>query len=755
MENFALKYFPFGSQYYRAPSPHRQEWAQDLKAMSGMGFNIVKFWIQWRWNNPAEGKYFFDDIDELMDLAHQNNLKVMLNTIFDVAPAWIYNKYPDASMVTLNGKKIGPQTQPHRQIGGLGYCFNHDGVTSHQFEFLKEAVNRYKDHPALDIWNVGSEPELTSSMAEMRLYADNAEKMDDMLCYCDNCRKKFKYWLEKKYQSLDNLNRCWNRNYQSFDEAELPKTRNTFNDVIDWRMFFVSILGENVKRRFETAYKADSSHPLMCHHVFVQGFPVTSTASDPWNIGKYGDLHGFTQMDDAMMIDVLRSCAKDKTVISAEMLMLPGYTLDLPSFIDENDIKKLIFRGIAGNLKGFIFWQYRPEILGREAPTWGLTWLDGSETPWLQSFAKVGEVLQKNSELLLNASPQKSQVALLYNPENQVFAWASTGNEKTATHSLLGVHKALYERNYNIDFIHPSELPKGILNNYKVLYIPFPYYLSKEICTELERWVKSGGILIGEAYFAAWNKENGHHEKIVPGYGMHKVFKAKQGVVEPANLNSIESIILLKQLGMVRKDNFVKPNLKKETLKLRQNIFDTMEDNGAELELTEDLTYLHKNDKVKGTLIRETLISDGAEVIANFSTGEPAITAAEYGKGKAILIGTYPGLTYFNTKEQGAADLITGIIEKYSKVERPEVIGNLKVRTDILTSADKDLFIIVQNLEADYKEISVRLPAKINTMIEQFTSTSVEPVNENNSATLIHLKLNPKEVKVYRAQLAE
>ncbi len=80
--------------------------------------------------------------------------------------------------------------------------------------------------------------------------------------------------------------------------------------------------------------------------------------------GQYGDLHGFTQMDDAMMIDVLRSCAKDKPVISAEMLMLPGYTLDLPRYIDENDIKRLIFRGVAGNLKGFIFWQYRPEILG-------------------------------------------------------------------------------------------------------------------------------------------------------------------------------------------------------------------------------------------------------------------------------------------------------------------------------------------------------------------------------------------------------
>ena len=71
------------------------------------------------------------------------------------------------------------------------------------------------------------------------------------------------------------------------------KTRNTFNDIIDWRMFFVHTIGENVKRRFEVAKVEDQGkHPLMCHHVFIQGFPVTSTASDPWNVGRFGDLHG-------------------------------------------------------------------------------------------------------------------------------------------------------------------------------------------------------------------------------------------------------------------------------------------------------------------------------------------------------------------------------------------------------------------------------------------------------------------------------
>ena len=702
-------YIPFGSQYYRAPSPHKEDWGRDLRKMSELGFNTVKFWVQWRWNNPEEGVYYWGDIDELMNLAQKYKLKVMLNTIFDVAPAWIYKKYDDASMITLSGMKVGPQTQPHRQIGGLGYCFNHDGIAKHFFEFLKETVKRYKDHHALEIWNVGSEPELTSSMAELRAYADDASKIVDMMCYCNNCEKKFKHWLEEKYKSIAKLNISWNRNYRSFDDVELPKTRNTFNDVIDWRMFFVYTIGENVKRRFEIARTEDKGkHPLMCHHVFIQGFPVTSTASDPWNVGRFGDIHGFTQMDDMAMIDILRSCAKDKPVISAEMLMLPGYTLDLPKAIDADDVKKFIFSGIAGNEKGFIFWQYRPEILGRETPSWGLTYLDGEGTPWLKAFADCGNVLQKNADFILEAKPKKAEVAILYNPENQIFAWASTGNEKTATDSLLGYHRALYERNYIVDFIHPIEFEKDILNNYKVLVIPFPYVINKTIAGKIKRWVENGGVLISESYTAGWNIENGHHEKVVPGYGLDKVFKIKQSLVEPADK------------GVVN------------------------------IKMDKDLPFIKKNENVTGALIKETFVNHGAQVLASFDCDKAAITLSKFGKGKAIQIGSYVALEYHRKREINNGNLLAGLVEFTSNISKPFISENKKIRVDVLSKNDEKM-VIVQNLEKMDVNVTIKiLGEKFLSLIEQFSGDKVKCKNIG-AGVEFKLKLYPKEVRIYRA----
>ncbi len=705
------EYIPFGTQYYRAPSPQPTEWEKDLRNIARQGFNMVKFWVQWRWNNPKEGVFYFEDIDRLMDLAQKYKLRVMLNTIFDVAPAWIYRKYHDAPMVTLDGRKIGPQTQPHRQIGGLGLCLNHQQAMVYFFDFLRQTVRRYKDHPALEIWNVGSEPELTQSMSEIRLYADDASKMGDMLCYCPNCRFAFRKWLNEKYGLIDKLNESWNRNYITFDDIEVPRTRNTFNDMIDWRMFFVYTLGQNVKRRFEVAAEEDSGkHPLMCHHVFIQGFPVTSTASDPWNVGQYGDLHAFTQMDDPTMPDILRSCAKGKPVISAEMLMLFGYTLDLPKPITLNDIKRFIFTGVAANLKGFIFWQYRPEILGREAPTWGLSYLDGSETPCLKSFAQVNKVIQKNATFLLEAAPRTPEVAILYNPENQVFAWASTGNEKNATNSLLGTHKALYERNYTVDFVHPREFEHDILSNYKVLYIPFPYCLSENICEAIREWVRHGGVLIAESYFGGWNIEHGHHATNVPGYGFQEVFHACQRVVAPPDAD-----------GRVR------------------------------IKMTVQLPGLNEGTEIYGALVRETFSENGGKVLARFATGEPAITSAKYGDGKAILIGSYVGLPYQLHGYTANADLITGLVEYCLPVERPQLKNGSRVRVDVLAAPKRQMMIIVRNLEDHPAEDTIMLPAKgVKELEEQFNGEKVSTRREQGRLAF-DVALAPQEVRVYRA----
>lgn len=698
----------FGTQYYRAPSPRPEEWEKDLAEIARLGMNTVKFWVQWRWNNPAPGTYRFDDIDRLMEIAGHHGLRVMLNTIVDVAPAWIFRQFPDASMVTLDGRMVGPQVQPHRQIGGLGVCFNHPQVMEHLFEFLRVTYTRYKDHPALEIWNVASEPELTQSMAELRLWADNAEKLGDMLCYCHHCEKAFQEWLNEKYDTIDALNASWNRNYTRFDEVELPRTRNSFNDVIDWRMFFVHTLTEHVRRRFAVAREADPHHPLMCHHVFIQGFPVSSTASDPWNFGRLGDLHGITQMDDAMMCDVLRNAAHGKPVISAEMLVLFGYTLDLSPLPTADDIKRHVFTGVAANLKGFVFWQYRPETLAREAPAWGLTTLDGSMTPWLRAFADCGAVLQRQAAFLHAATPRPADVALLYSPENQIFGWAATGNEKNVTDSLLGMHRALYEANFSVDVLHERELQEQ-LQRHRILLIPFPYRLSQAACSVIAAWVEHGGTVIAEAYMAGWNAEEGRHNTTVPGHGLDTLFKAKQiAATRPGH------------------------------------------DGTVAIEPETDLRIWTGTHAVFGSLVREVLEPDGAEVLGKYADGSPAITRARAGEGWAILIGTYLALPFHRGLAPEYARFLPVLVERTAQPPpRPRVTGDARIRLDLLTAPSGGLMLIARNLEARPVQTTIEIPiAEGKKVREQFSDEEVD-LMPGEHGVVARIALGPMEVKVY------
>ena len=87
--------FVYGAQYYRAPTPEPEYWDRDFVHMKRLGFNTVKFWVQWRWSERTPGRYFWDDLDQLMLLAERYELKVILNLICDVMPVWAERCFPD------------------------------------------------------------------------------------------------------------------------------------------------------------------------------------------------------------------------------------------------------------------------------------------------------------------------------------------------------------------------------------------------------------------------------------------------------------------------------------------------------------------------------------------------------------------------------------------------------------------------------------------------------------------------------------
>ena len=170
-------YIPFGSQYYRAPTPYETEWEKDINSFAEAGLNNMKIWAQWRWNAPEPGVYDFSDLKKLMDLALSKNIKVTINTIFDVGPVWLNDLEDDCRMVTADGRKLGPWVSPCRQIGGWpGPCNNHPEAQTLRRQFLEHLAGELGSHPALNVWDVWNEPELSGGTAR-------EGRWQDQLCY--------------------------------------------------------------------------------------------------------------------------------------------------------------------------------------------------------------------------------------------------------------------------------------------------------------------------------------------------------------------------------------------------------------------------------------------------------------------------------------------------------------------------------------------------------------------------------------------
>ena len=246
----------------------------------------------------------------------------------------------------------------------------------------------------------------------------------------------------------------------------------------------------------------------------------------------------------------------------------------------------------------------------------------------------------------------------------------------------------------------------------------------------------------------AWNAEHGHHEKIVPGYGLHKIFKAKQGIVEPGNKNDLIKIKLEKNLSFLRTGDKIKDNFTEDVYKINNNSIESFTDSQVEIELVKDLPFINKGMKVSGSIVKETLIIEGADVIAKFNTGEPAVTVADHGKGKAILIGSYLGLFYFNNNNKLNRDLIASLVEMSSSIKKPKVIGEPKIRVDVLNNK-KESLLIIHNLTSENVASTFSIPQKLNKNLkEQFSDETLDIISAGNKS-IVEINLEPKEVKVF------
>ncbi len=505
--------FIYGAQYYRAPTPHPECWEEDLKHMRELGFNAAKYWVQWRWSERREGEYYWYDLDRLMDLAHANGLQVTLNIILDVAPGWLFKKYPDCNMIDASGNKCLPTANACRQIGGYpGPCYNHPEALAARQNFVAATVKHFAQHPALSMWDVWNEPENNL----MKRKPDIAT----MFCHCPECCSRFISYLQNKYRDIDHLNQVWGRCYVDWDEVEVPLQAATVSDFIDWREFHLDKLTAEANWRLDTVKTYDPDR-IRYLHVVANSVNIFNSVScvDDFDLAKNCQVFGSTMTGNSLLCAQAVSAAPNKVFYNAEAHINFGNTAMHQRIVDMQLFLKEMLPQIGWGVRGFLFWQFPPESLGIEAPAWGLIRPDGSERPVTHAAKEFWKKLSPMASKLMECHTKKPEVGLWRGRRNEIFQFA-IGNLNHYGEGLEQYAKTLYKMNLSFRTISSKQLINNDLDGIKLLIMPDAYFLDQDEADALDSWLRKGGVILSEAHLAGYNGTTGRHSQRVPGCGL-------------------------------------------------------------------------------------------------------------------------------------------------------------------------------------------------------------------------------------------
>ena len=538
MNKKPLPAFPYGAVYFRKSNPPREDWAQDYKTAAEDGHTLFRHWFLWSAIEVEPGVYNWDDYDRQLDLAAEHSIKTIIAEMITAAPEWAYRVYDHAHLETRDGKKRTRSMSGSCVTGGFpGLCLDHDDYRAAAERFLRALVDRYKDHPGLggyDIWNECNEWRET--------------------CYCPATAERFRAWLREKYGDLQVVGETWHRHsFATWDDVVPPRQLGPYPDSLDWLKFRIDNAYHWMHWRAETIRELDLDHPVTAHGVAGSLTRMASDAADDWRaaseVASYGytwgsSRHGDEPWKQAHAVDLVRAASRGKPFWHAEAyagpLWMQRQVIDKPRnegrIARPEDVRYWDMTSFMAGATGLLYLRWRPLLDGPLFGAFGPYAMDGSRTDRSEIAAEVAKwVADPAQEALWRSRPVQGDVGIIVVPETQIFNYAQQGNTDVYAQSMQGVYRGFFDANIQADWVHIDHI-----DEYQLLYLPFPVMLNHGTAYRLRGWVESGGTLIAEGcpgYF----DDVGHVGTSQPNLGLDALFGARESYVEftPDILNDL------------------------------------------------------------------------------------------------------------------------------------------------------------------------------------------------------------------------
>lgn len=201
----------FGVFYYPTQWP-REQWQRDFAGMARLGFDFTHMAeFDWTYLEPEEGRFDFDWLDHAIDLASKAGLRVILGTPTGAPPSWMDEHYPEVYRVDEHGQRHEHGIRAEVSLSNPKY----DAFVTRLVNAMAE---RYGKDARVWGWQVDNEPGTFND-------------------YSESARAAFQTWLQKKYGTIDAMEKVWagsfwSTRYTSFKQVHIPNATLAAEDKL-------------------------------------------------------------------------------------------------------------------------------------------------------------------------------------------------------------------------------------------------------------------------------------------------------------------------------------------------------------------------------------------------------------------------------------------------------------------------------------------------------------------------------------------
>ena len=458
----------------------------DLDTIQKMGGNTIRIAeFSWHLMEPAEGQYDFSFFDQVIAMAGEKGLKVILGTPTAAIPAWLAKRHPDILSQFENG-------QPRAFGGRHVCCYNSPPLYEYSEKIIRAMAEHYKGQAQIAAWQIDNEI--------------GHEGSD--LCWCPRCREAFRRFLSEKFggdiQRLNNVygTAFWSQEYNGFDEIPLPApTITTHNPALrlDWERFRSKSLCDFLD------FQARLLRQLNPQAVILHDFPGGGLAKhvDYFQAAQYLDIAAYNNYpvwggqkrplpphEIAFGLDHIRGLKQQNFWITEAIMGAQGH--DVTGYLPRpNQATLWSWQGMAHGCEALLYFRYRGAVKGAEQFCYGILDADNRKG---RKFYEVQRFFQKVSRCSAALkAPIHSDVAIVYD-------YDSLASFRIQRQSLLldcpgemkKLYKAFYDRNVSVDVI-PAEAE---LTGYQIVLLPLLTITKPEFQAKADRFVHDGGTLV-------------------------------------------------------------------------------------------------------------------------------------------------------------------------------------------------------------------------------------------------------------------